>query len=85
MIDGAHDELGTIDVVERASRLRSTDLQVLDRLTVVLGRDEIVQNRSVGDLAGQLHHLHSRFELVFVLCFVNLKFDQLYPSHLKLN
>ena len=29
-------------------------------MTVVLGRDEIVQNRPVGDLAGQLHHLHSR-------------------------
>jgi hypothetical protein len=33
--------------------------EVLDRLLVVGRRDEVVQHDPVGDLAGELHHLHA--------------------------
>jgi hypothetical protein len=55
----AHDELGAVDLVDRATGLGGAALERRDRVVVVGGRDEVVEHRTVGDLAGELHHLHA--------------------------
>ena len=59
-VDAAHDELRAVDVVDRAAGPRRAALQRLERLGVVGRVDEVVEHDAVGDLAGQLHHLHAR-------------------------
>ena len=59
VVDRAHDELGPIEIVDRATRPFGADLQVLHRPCVVVGGDQIVEDDPVGDLTGELHHLHA--------------------------
>ena len=58
-IQRAHDELGPVDVVQAAARPRRTPLEMVQGAGVVVGGDEVVEDDAVGDLAGQLHHLHA--------------------------
>ena len=59
LVHAAHHELGTVDVVEGAPALGRASLEGLQGLIVVVGRHEVIEHGTVGNLAGEFHHLHS--------------------------
>ena len=56
----AHHQLRAVDVVNAAPSFVGAAAESLHCLGVVLRRDQIVEHDSIGDLAGELHHLHAR-------------------------
>src|SRR5712692_3537071 len=59
LVQRANHELGTIDLLEGATRALGTGAKMFHRFAVVSGRHQIVEQDSVGYLACKLHHLHS--------------------------
>ncbi len=57
MIHRADDELRPIHIVERPTRFLGATLELFQRIVIVARRNTIIQDRSIGDFAGELHHL----------------------------
>ena len=54
-----NNQLRSVEVVDTAAGPGRADLEVVHGLAVVLRRDQVVEYHPVGNLAGQLHHLHA--------------------------
>src|SRR5690606_20701608 len=58
-VDAADDELGPVDVVQRAARFGGAFRQQVEGFLVVGGGDQVVEDDAIRDFPRQLHHFRA--------------------------